>query len=63
MRLSLTRYLFLLNTVLLAAAVAVVGVLWFIHHQRVVQEDGAERAMTMAQSVAAMPAVQEGLAA
>ena len=62
-RLPLTRYLFLLNTVLLAAAVAVVGVLWFVHHQRVVQEDGADRAMTMAQSAAAMPAVREGLQA
>lgn len=60
-RLSLTRHLFLLNTVLLAAAVAAVGVLWFTHHQRVVQEDGEERAMTMARSVAAMPPVREGL--
>ncbi|MCW4352097.1 sensor histidine kinase [Hoyosella sp. YIM 151337] len=62
MRMSLTRYLFILNTVLLTTTVVVLGGMWFAHHQRMVQNDMEERAMTMAQSVAAMPDVKEMLA-
>lgn len=61
-RLSLTRYLFLANAVLLIVTLAAAGALWTLHEYRDVRTEHTRRAMTMAQSVAALPEVRDYLA-
>lgn len=61
-RLSLTGYLFLAYVVLLAAALFAAGALWTAHNHREVRKDYEQRAMTVAQSVAALPTVRDYLA-
>lgn len=61
-RLSLTRYLFLANAVLLITTLAAAGALWTLHEYRDVRAEYTQRAMTMAQSVAALPEVRGYLA-
>ncbi|MHA6798371.1 ATP-binding protein [Bounagaea algeriensis] len=61
-RLSLTRYLLLANTVLLIVTLATAGTLWTLREYRDVRTEYTERALTMAQSVAALPEVRDYLA-
>lgn len=61
-RLSLTRYLFLVNTVLLIVTLAAAGALWTLHEYRDVRSEYTARAMTLARSVAIRPEVREYLA-
>lgn len=62
-RIPLSRRLFLVNVLLLVGIVLAVGSLWFVHERREVQVEYEHRAMTMAETVAAMPRVREDLTA
>lgn len=62
-RIPLSRRLFLVNVLLLVGIVLAVGSLWFVHERREVQVEYEQRAMTMAETVAAMPRVREDLTA
>ncbi|GAB3294954.1 ATP-binding protein [Parasphingorhabdus pacifica] len=61
-RLSLTRYLLLAITVLLVVTLTAAGALWTAHEYRDARAEYRQRAMTMAQSVAALPEVRDYLA-
>ncbi|WP_010523972.1 ATP-binding protein [Nesterenkonia sp. F] len=62
-RIPLSRRLFLVNVLLLVGIVLAVGALWFVHERREVHQEYEHRAMTMAETVAAMPQVREDLTA
>lgn len=60
-RISLTGYLFLTTTVVLAMALVATGALWAAHHHRQTTEQYEQRALAMARSVASMPEVADAL--
>ncbi|MHA6802340.1 ATP-binding protein [Salinifilum ghardaiensis] len=60
--LPLTRYLFLVNAALLVVTLVAAGSLWTLHEYRDVRAEYTRRAMTLAQSVAALPQVRGYLA-
>lgn len=61
-RLSLTGYLFLAITLLLLGSLLAAGALWTVNQYREVRADYTRRALTLAQSVAALPTVRDYLA-
>ncbi|KMS86509.1 ATP-binding protein [Prauserella rugosa] len=61
-RLSLTGYLFVAITLLLLGSLLAAGALWTVTQYREVRDNYAYRALTLAQSVAALPSVRDYLA-
>ncbi|WP_241474788.1 ATP-binding protein [Nocardiopsis xinjiangensis] len=61
-RVSLTGQLFVASLVLLTTALAVLGLLWALHHRSQAEHQYEQRALAIARSVAATPEIRSALA-